>query len=100
MSGLRLILLGGFEVRLASGATVSLPTKKGQALLAYLGAHSGQRHHRDKLAALLWGGKSDERARGDLRHALVTLRRELAGADPAVLRIESQALTMNADAVE
>src|SRR5690349_13759450 len=100
MIGLRLMLLGGFEARLASGAAVSLPTKKGQALLAYLGARSGQSQSRDKLAALLWGGKSDERARGELRHALVTFRRALAGADPPVLRIESQTLALNADGVE
>ena len=36
MIGLKVMLLGGFEARLASGATLHLPTKKAQALLAYL----------------------------------------------------------------
>ena len=78
MPSLRVMLLGGFDARLASGATVSLPTKKAQALLAYLSIRPGQSHPRDKLAALLWGEKSDEQARGGLRHALVAL----AGRSP------------------
>src|SRR5580765_5419150 len=100
MPSLRVILLGGFDARLVSGARVSLPTKKAQALLAYLGIRPGQSHPRDKLAALLWGEKSDEQARGGLRHALVVLRRALADADPPPLRIEGQTLALNSDEVE
>jgi DNA-binding SARP family transcriptional activator len=100
MAGLKVRLLGGFEARLASGAPLSLPTKKAQALLAYLSLHPGQSHPRDKLAALLWGEKSDERARGGLRHALVGLRRALADAHPAALRIEGQTLALNPGGVE
>jgi DNA-binding SARP family transcriptional activator len=94
------MLLGGFDARLVSGAPVSLPTKKAQALLAYLGIRPGQSHPRDKLAALLWGEKSDEQARGGLRHALVVLRRALADAHPPPLRIEGQTLALNSDEVE
>lgn len=50
---LRLNLLGGFEVRLASGPVVTLPTRKAQALLAYLAVRPGRTHPRDKLAGLL-----------------------------------------------
>jgi DNA-binding SARP family transcriptional activator/tetratricopeptide (TPR) repeat protein len=100
MAGLKVMLLGGFEARLASGAPLSLPTKKAQALLAYLGLRPGQNHPRDKLAALLWGEKSDEQARGGLRHALVALRRALAGATPAALRIEGQTLALDPVGVE
>jgi hypothetical protein len=64
MVGLRVTLLGGFEARLASGPTLDLPTKKAQALLAYRGVGLGRSHPRDKLAALLCGGRSDEQARG------------------------------------
>jgi DNA-binding SARP family transcriptional activator len=94
------MLLGGFDARLVSGAPVSLPTKKAQALLAYLGLRPGQSHPRDKLAALLWGEKSDEQARGGLRHALVVLRRALADAHPPPLRIEGQTLALNSVGVE
>ena len=79
---------------------MNLPTKKAQALLAYLGIRPGQSHPRDKLAALLWGEKSDEQARGGLRHALVVLRRALADAHPPPLRIEGQTLALNPVGVE
>ena len=100
MVGLTVMLLGGFEARLASGAPLNLPTKKAQALLAYLAVRPGQSHPRDKLAALLWGEKSDDQARGGLRHALVALRRALADADPPSLRIEGQTVAVNPAGVE
>src|SRR5262245_30051206 len=93
MSRLSVTLLGGFGARLASGAAVSL-TKKAQALLAYLGIRPGQSHPRDKLAALLWGERSDEQARGALRHALVALRRALANAQLPPLRLEGPAVAL------
>jgi DNA-binding SARP family transcriptional activator len=100
MVGLKVLLLGGFEARLASGAPLSLPPKKAQALLAYLGTRPDQSHSRDKLAALLWGDKRDAQARGGLRHALVALRRALTAAGSASVRIEGQTLALNGVGVE
>ena len=74
---LRLNLLGGFETRLATGALVTLPTRKAQALLAYLAARPGRAHARDKLAALLWADRGQLQARDSLRHTLVALRKVL-----------------------
>jgi predicted ATPase/DNA-binding SARP family transcriptional activator len=95
MGGLKVTLLGGFEVRSDSGARVRLPTKKAQALLAVLGIRPGQVHLRDKLAALLWGQSSDQHARGGLRHALMAVRRALAGLDPSLLKAEGQTLGLD-----
>ena len=102
MPGLRVRLLGGFEARLSSGTLLSLPAKKAQALLAYLGTRPGQAHPRDKLATLLWGETSDRQARGSLRHAVVTLRKALAPAhnSPAALRIDGQTLALDPEVVE
>src|SRR5262245_17417991 len=100
MVRLKVMLLGGFEARLTSGPSLSLPTKKAQALLAYLGVRPGQNHPRDKLAALLWGEKSGQQARGGLRHALVALRRAVGDVDPPALRIEGQTLSLDPAAVE
>jgi two-component SAPR family response regulator len=69
----------GFDARLAAGAPVNLPTKKAQALLAYLGLRLGQPHSRDTLAVPLWEERSDERARDGLRYALLALRKALHG---------------------
>src|SRR2546428_13490706 len=75
---IRLVLLGGFHARQPSGDTLSLPTKKARALLAYLALRPGQSHPRDKLATLLWGDSADPQARTSLRQALAALRRALA----------------------
>lgn len=45
--------LGGYQARLATADPVILPTRKAQALLAYLALKPGQPHRRDKLAGLL-----------------------------------------------
>ena len=100
MIGLRMALLGGFEARLASGTPLSLSSKKARALLAYLGVRPGQRHAREKLAALLWAERSDDQARGGLRQALVALRRALAEAETGVLRIEGSTLALDPAGVE
>ena len=97
MVALRLTLFGGFDVRLASGGAVDVPTKKAQALLAYLALRPGQPHTRDKLAPLLWGDRPDGHARDGLRHALVTLRKALPGRS---LLAEGQTLAVNATVVE
>ena len=52
MPRLELALLGGFRARVEPGAAIALPTRKSQALLAYLSMPPGQAHPRDKLAAL------------------------------------------------
>src|SRR5947207_2750923 len=100
MVGLKVTLLGGFEARLASGAPLRLSTKKTQALLAYLAMRPGQLHARDKLAALLWGEKTDSQARDGLRHALALLRRTLASAESSALRLEGQIVAVDPAGVE
>ena len=71
---LELKLLGGFEARLQGGAALVLPTRKTQALLAYLALPLGQSHPRDKLATLLWGDMLNPQARGNLRNALSRIK--------------------------
>jgi len=91
-AALTLAVLGGFDLRLASGAAVSIarPRKKAQALLAYLALHPGQVHLRDKLATLLWPDMESSEARGNLRQALGALRT----AVPAGFRIEQDVVSL------
>ena len=63
MSRLTMRLFGGFEVLAGSGRSLAVPTRKAQALLAYLALTPGQAHPRDKLASLLWGNTIDTTAR-------------------------------------
>lgn len=75
MAAVSLALFGGFKLRTASGDPIHLPTRKAQALLAYLATRPGEEQPRDKLTALLWGDRSDAQARDSLRHALTEIRK-------------------------
>jgi DNA-binding SARP family transcriptional activator len=102
MPELILKLLGGFEARTVDEATLSFPTKKTKALLAYLAAHPGKSHSRSDLANLLWGNSGDEQARASLRQTLSYLRKaltptgqehlvvqdDLVSIDPATLQVD------------
>lgn len=99
MRRVHLSLLGGFEARLEPGPTLTMRTRKAEALLAYLALHPGRIHRRESLAALLWGGTSEGQARGSLRHALYELRRALGGAS-SVLQIDGDTVAVAADRIE
>jgi len=98
-AGLRLKLLGGFETRLATGPVVTLPTRKAQALLAYLAVRPGRPHLRDKLAALLWGDRGEAQARDSLRHTLMALRKVLPARPPGLV-VEGRAIALDPAAVD
>jgi len=100
MARLTLQLLGGFSVRLGSGQSLTLGTKKAQALIAYLAVPPGRAHSRDKLASLLWGDTGDEQARQSLRQALVALRRALPATKPPILVVERDTMALDPAAVE
>src|SRR5882672_9365463 len=99
MARLSLTLLGGFQARLEPGSAVALPTRKSQALLAYLALPPGRAHPRDKLAALLWGGIRQESARASLRQALFLIRKAL-GETHGALRQEGDVLALEPAAVD
>jgi DNA-binding SARP family transcriptional activator len=100
MARLSLTLLGGFHARLDPGPALALPTRKAQALLAYLGLPPGQAHPRDQLAALLWGGIREASARASLRQALFAIRKGLGDAERDVLRQAGATLALAPEAVE
>src|SRR5215470_5762098 len=100
MARLSLSVLGGFDLRLAAGARVPIPSKKGQALLAYLALHPGQRHFRDKLATLLWSGMAEGQARHGLRQTLLGLRRVFAKVRAPALLIEGDTVALDRSALD
>ncbi|MDH3254419.1 MAG: AAA family ATPase, partial [Acidobacteriota bacterium] len=100
MSRLELRLLGGFEARLDDVTLAGFESQKARALLAYLSLHRTQALDRDFLAGLLWGERSDESARRNLRQALYSIRTALsAGAEDAapLLLGEQRQLRLNPD---
>ena len=68
-------MLGPFELQVKE-ATVHLPTRKMEALLAYLALHRNVQN-RERIASIFWGDSPDELARRSLRTALSALRKEL-----------------------
>src|SRR5262245_59458593 len=97
MARLELTLLGGFRARVDAGAPLALPTRKAQALLAYLAVPLGRPRARDKLAALLWGDMRQPQARASLRQALTGIRRVLGGLD--AMRVEAETIALDPAAV-
>jgi DNA-binding SARP family transcriptional activator/tetratricopeptide (TPR) repeat protein len=99
LARLTLILLGGFRARLGPEAPFALPTRKAQALLAYLAVPLGVAHPRDKLASLLWGSSVETTARTSLRQTLYAIRKSLRGADPQPLQMHANTVALDPAAV-
>jgi TolB-like protein/DNA-binding SARP family transcriptional activator len=100
MAHLTLRLLGGFEVRRASGASVDFPTKKAKALLAHLARHPGQRISRERLATLLWANSDDAHACVSLRQTLALLRKSLSHCECACVVSAGDRLYLDPDRVD
>lgn len=69
-----------------------LPTRKGQALLAYLALRAGTMHSREKLASLLWGETGEEQARHSLRQTLVGIRKAIGEGSETILLSHGDAI--------
>jgi DNA-binding SARP family transcriptional activator len=100
MGQLSLSLLGGFEARIGPGPPVPVPTKKAQALLAYLALTPGQLHPRDKLAALLWGDTAPGTARTALRQTLFVIRKALGALEGEVFQMTGDAIAVAPNTVQ
>src|SRR5262249_38053935 len=100
MTSVSLRLFGGFEAMSPSGTTLSLPTKKAKALLAYCALRPGQLHQRDSLATLCWGDSDDARARNSLRQTLFILRAALGEEWAATLRIEGDNVAAQTSSID
>src|SRR5262245_65764452 len=94
MSRLALRLLGGFQARFGE-RELTFPTRKAQALLAYLAARPEQKYTRNKLAAMFWGGAGREQARQSLRQGLSTLRSAFARFHQQILVVAADRVTLD-----
>lgn len=69
-------LLGGFSASADEGP-LRFPTRKSEALLAYLAYYPGTSQSREKLATLLWSSSGEEQGRQSLRQTLFTIKKVL-----------------------
>src|SRR6266545_566696 len=96
---LQVRLLGQFDIRM-DGKRVTIPSRAGQSLLAYLMLTAGTAHRREKLAGILWPDTTDENARKNLRQELWRIRKALSEGQPAekeYLLADEITLTFNRD---
>lgn len=107
MARFRLELLGSFRAHGQDGSPVRFPTRKTEALLAFLALPPRRSRSRDELAHLLWGDSSDSLARKSLRQTLFLLRRmAIHGGGPrlieeaASVRLDSADVDVDADDFE
>ena len=74
---LQIRLLGQFDVHLDK-KRITIPTRLGQSLLAYLALTAGTPHRREKLAGTFWPDTTDENARRNLRQELWRIRKAIS----------------------
>jgi DNA-binding SARP family transcriptional activator len=92
MSRIRLTLLGTFRLEV-DGRVCIVPTRKAEALLAYLTLRDHP-HRRETLAQLLWGDVSPSQARHSLRQTLSRLRHLFHDVPGPVLVTEGEMVRM------
>src|SRR5262245_57953268 len=98
VAGLRLHVLGRFEVfpSCAPDRLLSISSRKGCALLAYLAMQSSPTLKREQLATLLWGDRCDKQARQSLRQSILALRKQLEPVAPGLLVLDEELVGLDA----
>jgi TolB-like protein/DNA-binding SARP family transcriptional activator len=89
-SPLQLNVLGRFELK-TDGESVGPIANKAQAMLAFLAVENDRASTRERVATLLWGRRSDDRARHNVRQALSAIGRtceSLVASDGDTLSID------------
>jgi len=97
-SGIRLHLLGRFVALpgRAPDQPLSISSRKGRALLAYLAMQPEPTLTREQLATLLWGDRFDTQARQSLRQCLLSLRKQLEPVAPGLLVLDGELVGLKA----
>lgn len=98
---LTLRVLGGFQIDAPGAAVRPMPSRKAQALVAYLAQRGGQPVPRAKLAPMLWSEGNENEARHSLRQCLLVIRKALGQLqDLLVIDADTIAFGSRADSVD
>ena len=92
ISGISLHLLGRFAAFPARtpDQPLTISSRKGRALLAYVAMQPEPMLTREQLATLLWGDRFDTQARHSLRQCLLSLRKQLESVAPGLLVLNGE----------
>ena len=97
--GLKLNVIGPFDLRLSNGAGITITSKKARALLALLAVAPGGRRERRWLQYKLWSERGEREGAASLRQTLSALRRALAPMDE-VLQADRTTVALSLDQVD
>jgi TolB-like protein len=97
-TGLKIRVLGSFEVRDLAGREIAISAKKNRGLIAILAFSPVVT--RERLANLLWSDRGDAQARSSLRQALTSLRKDLAMFGAALLAADDEKVALDHGLVE
>src|SRR5215218_6627643 len=96
-AGLRIRLLGGFEVTIKDHpvAADAWRLRKAKTLVKLLALARGHRLHREALVAVLWPDRDEVSATNNLHQALYVARRVLAGTPDAVCSLRDDVVLLS-----
>jgi DNA-binding SARP family transcriptional activator/tetratricopeptide (TPR) repeat protein len=92
-------LFGDFRVRVGP-SLLQLPTRKAQALVAYLALTPGRVHDRERVHALLWPESGKVQAQASLRQTLLTIRKSLSFYAPRAMRSTDATIALDDSQVQ
>src|SRR4030095_7265193 len=99
MAPLTLRLFGGVHARFGEQG-LTFPTRKAEALLAYLAVRPEEAYLRSKLAGIFWGDAGKEQARQSLRQSLSFLRRALSCAPSQILVVQGELVSLDRSSLD
>jgi TolB-like protein/Tfp pilus assembly protein PilF len=82
------------------GKELTIPSRKGQALIAVLALAGGEPVPRERLMGLLWSDRGEQQARSSLRQVLSELRKVLADSDTPLLTTQRDSVCLDTAAIE
>lgn len=92
-------LLGGFLIEAPNGSA-ALPSRKAQAILAYLLLQPTRSASRESIAGLLWSGGTEDLARASLRQALRRLNQYFEATGVFGIEVTRNEVRLNIEAFE
>ncbi len=90
MSGVKISLLGGFQLEVHQQIISRLESRKVESLLAFLVMYQDRPHTREVLVGMFWPDMPETKAKANLRRALYVIRKALKNQQDHILTESNQ----------